>query len=846
MSDKARTSFPVAVVCADGELPTAPKLNAIGKQAKSGLSQMEYIVGDVWNMSGDLFLNSLSDNAAALMIPSLARYLGATKHLSPRVPYLPNIDQYTHTITAEEEGEGTTSELRLPYLPNGAVTYESKVDQDYKYLVTSATDFYVNPNTGDLYSGMFAVTGESITYKPVVTGDLGNATFNIIPDPDTNPSYNFGGVKIEYVNGSNDAEGYWIYLPPRMPLQTRVLEGTLPDPQPITENFSSTPTSDPKLFWLEKTQSAPVTQTYGNHYRYALPTIITDNWTTSSIIPTGYCYLWDPIGTKTIIEGLLFYCADANLPWKLKVTGSNLTTWLSTAAGIAAYSGKLTSATHVAADYPDTGLRLITVGSDLSIAFSKLMGDFLNHDHGSMSSLVNRPVPHNSLSGLIFEEGTPRFTPSELLNDDHSMYLERHGYNDSRDRYSNMMLGDLVLASTSNTSDYKNFTSDSNKIVFNKTFGSTIKAVSTESCDLLFWSKNTNAKWIFANNEDQNTDNSYIQLGVDTTTHDTFIRVDEPLTLCLEASSDNVLRNRIHFGVSTDATKPDIVIRPWLSAPSPVGLEFLMAPQGGLDGLHQSSSPLRAGDFTSFGLIGDKSLFDFCGLSIHKVTNTGAADVSWVIKLGRSYDVFDVGAIDPASYVKFTGNTGIAYDGITLAESTASYRIATRSSEWITLALTSPVHEVGWSGKYAAGASYWELTGVTTGILYNDISFWLDNWPQDFTIEGIEVYYYYPDTLGAGNSLSLEVAIPILSGTGVGSGWSEDIIHPIESLGSASAPYWTYHQEDLATHTIKKSNHLLRVSFRAQTDSNSTVLAIRPFIRLKGSYSSVSSFQPIS
>src|SRR5574343_1231291 len=94
MSDKLRTCFPVSVTFSDGELPTGAKLRGLSRQAKNSASIFEYAIGDLWNQSGDALVGQ--DTTNAVMIPSLARYLGATKNTNPYVPYLPLWNSYTH------------------------------------------------------------------------------------------------------------------------------------------------------------------------------------------------------------------------------------------------------------------------------------------------------------------------------------------------------------------------------------------------------------------------------------------------------------------------------------------------------------------------------------------------------------------------------------------------------------------------------------------------------------------------------------------------------------------------------------------------------------------------------
>jgi len=147
----------------------------------------------------------------------------------------------------------------------------------------------------------------------------------------------------------------------------------------------------------------------------------------------------------------------------LKATGTSLTSWLSQHGGTAGYtSSVLTSTSHLASHYPANGLRLITVGSDLSQAFSSLLGQYLTHDHSSSGSFPARPVDHGALKNN-FRNSTLPFVASAITNDHHPQYLIRDTAGATRDPFNNAMLDDLIMGSTTSGSNYANLTSESNK-----------------------------------------------------------------------------------------------------------------------------------------------------------------------------------------------------------------------------------------------------------------------------------------------------------------------------------------------------------------------------------------------
>jgi hypothetical protein len=474
MADKARSGFPISITFTEGELPTSTKLTSLAKQARRGLQLMEYAVGDIWNQGGDSILAKTSETAdEPLMIANIGRALGSPRLVSPRIPSLSSITSYTHNFT----NELGTHEARLPFPPAVGSTWgwtgtgcPVGAPQATKGVVDAANEWWVDTVTGhpgDMYFYDAIQADWELTYIPSVVGDIdSNATYNIIPDPDTGSSCGFQGLKLEYFNGVDGTQGYKIYLPPRQPLNLRRLDQSPQDDihiPAIPHNQTTTPADAFLTFWQDDS-AAGETGANASHYRYVLPKIITDNWSNSATIPAGLVYLWDPRGTGTIIEGVVFAAEAAATPktWYLVATGSNLTAWLSTSYGLAAYSdANLKLSTHGAALYPATGLRLITVGTSVAQLASSTHQQFMDHDHGSQGSMTGKPVPHSKLSGLILEGTSPQLVPSKLTNDDHVMYLERHGYSDARDYFSNKILGDLVISSKDGADGYESLDDDS-------------------------------------------------------------------------------------------------------------------------------------------------------------------------------------------------------------------------------------------------------------------------------------------------------------------------------------------------------------------------------------------------
>jgi hypothetical protein len=478
MSDKFRVTFPISVTFTDGEMPTAAKLNAATRQARQGLSQLEYAIGDVWNQAGDRVLTNTSVSTNALMIANVARYLGAANLANPRVPALPDVEVYTYNF--QNDAGNYEAVLTFPMAGGALFNWSgtgapSGAPESNASDVDAAGEWYVDRTTGWCLFYDEIQSDWELEYKPVIEGDLGaDATYNIIPDLTANSGYAFAGVKIEYVNGTDNSQGYYIYLPPRGPLD-RQLDRSPQDDILVpahSGNFTTTPATDSRHFWQADSVDGDVSGN-GDHYRYVLPKIITNDWSQASAVPAGLVYLWDSNNTGTIIEGLAFSAENATVPrkWVLVVSGAALDAWLA-GDGASAYStANLQSSSHAASLYPSTGLKLVTVGSPISDAVSSIVEMLLNHDHSTSNSLPSMPVDSNKLVNRFqpVVSGRGHLEESALTNDPFPQYLHRYGADivNVRDGFLGAMLGDILLANTDNVLDK---TANSSRIYFgNKT-----------------------------------------------------------------------------------------------------------------------------------------------------------------------------------------------------------------------------------------------------------------------------------------------------------------------------------------------------------------------------------------
>jgi hypothetical protein len=465
-------------------MPTSTKLSAIATQAKNGLGILEYAIGDIWNQGGDSFMAGVGLTTYALMIPNLSRYLGKPSLLNPRIHQSSAVTEYVHAALTTDVGNYEWT-LSLPPATGSTWSWAGTLaptgsPQANASDVNALGEWYIDMATGWCLFAQTVQADWTLTYVPQVDGDMGsNATSNIIPDPNTEGSYGFQGCKIAYKNNTDNSEGYIIYLPPVGPLDsTRRLDRSPQsqfDVSGNSANMSTTPDTTPVLFWQHYDNGGldvdATVGTYGEHYRYSLPKLITDNYSNGATLPAGMLRLWDHSQVGTILEGLTFTAEDVASPrsYVLIASGTALDTYVTNNLPTA-YSGCggatcLTNRDdHGPEYYPAAGLKLITVGNDVSSATSALTTMFFNHDHASANSLPGKLVDHGSLSNLFSPGAVPRLIASTFDNDDHPQYLYRGPTAMGRDPYKNGLLGDLFITSTNSSSNYDNVLANSKVI----------------------------------------------------------------------------------------------------------------------------------------------------------------------------------------------------------------------------------------------------------------------------------------------------------------------------------------------------------------------------------------------
>jgi len=482
MADKLRKLYQLPISFQDGELPNAKKFTALSSQPYAAFAAVELAIGDLWNQSGDAVLIDSSVTENALYLPQLARVIGKGSFMGPRVPYLSAIQNYYNYC-----GNATGKfEILLDFPPevgsawrrslNGGDSWSSVTPETSLGDVSASGDFYVDTDTGWLFS--YDALGASVIYqfKPVVSGDIpGEREYPVIPHLNTDTSYAFKSVKIEYVNGSDGSAGYYISLPPRGPLSSgaryagRDMQDGITAPV-HTDNIAADGNSGDRLLFQDDSVVAATAATYRTHYRYRLPAAITDNWSAGATLPEGMVYLFDP-ATGTIIEGLTLTAPTPTRKYGFIAAGSGLDAYLASANGVAVYpDANLQSSSELAALYPAGGLKVIQTGSaSLAYTSALILNKAMGKDTGSTfwGPLTSHAKITDNFDPL--DVGNPKFNPSTLDNDWHPQYLHRKGLNASaRDEWMNGMLGDLFMMSTVPGAfvDYDNLDGDSYGVQF--------------------------------------------------------------------------------------------------------------------------------------------------------------------------------------------------------------------------------------------------------------------------------------------------------------------------------------------------------------------------------------------
>lgn len=117
-----------------------------------------------------------------------------------------------------------------------------------------------------------------------------------------------------------------------------------------------------------------------------------------------------------------------------------------------------------ATDETITGkVQIYVANSSLGKLVECLYRLFYAHDHGSNGG---NGINHNAILGLYENTDLIKYQSTNKPNYDHPQYLNREGYITDSTVYNNAMLGDLLLASTSDNNRRNNLDTNSVKLIF--------------------------------------------------------------------------------------------------------------------------------------------------------------------------------------------------------------------------------------------------------------------------------------------------------------------------------------------------------------------------------------------
>lgn len=482
MSDKFRTTFVVPVSFAQGEQPTATKLNAVSTQARNGLAVLERAIGDMWNQSGDpvtaAYPNRVTNLARALGDQALLNsklplpdFTGTTS-VRIRQPIAPHLGKSEIILDFKPENDSILTASVQLLINNASASYTGP-SVNTRDLVDTDTEWFVDTTKGTVHLGRalhITQTTQYIEYTVLAANfpsdSVNSSGFSVIPNQ---TQLDWKGLKISSIS----ANKYFLTLPFRRPEATPLGLSKIPA---VTNNEAVIGTPGTIRYFGPTTAGYAFTAGISNarFYRYSLPEVAMGMFiapTAGTTIPSGTLYLWDTV-TNTIIDGVTFRIPDApmalfaaQVPWVIQAEGATLDQ---------VFSGFASSASsETAADYT-LGARfaLIGVGSSIAEAISQLRKELTEGD----AALGPRRRPsHRDLTETQPAQGgrhATNFPPSFVDGDGHPHLLSRLGSRASatvaehRDRFNNGILGDLLLLSTDPATNYQNLSAPSNYIYF--------------------------------------------------------------------------------------------------------------------------------------------------------------------------------------------------------------------------------------------------------------------------------------------------------------------------------------------------------------------------------------------
>lgn len=481
MADKFKSTYPIKVSFADGEQPTAAKLNSVSTQSKNGLTLIERALGDVWTQSGDATMN-----AEPLQIATLARAVGQ-QYQANAVMHKPNMgDTETIQVVQDVSSQDGQTEIHLDFKPSATDTVlEASLTVSgfaangvaTRDLVATATDYFIDTDEGIIYLG--APSGTALTtleYEvkglDFPTDSSSTSSYNVIPHPEMNTGWE--GIKIISLSTGK----FLLVLPPRRPLGAASEIGKIP-----REANNSVSLGGVDRYWYISSSNWGTQGTLAGNslalasskrYRHVLPEVIDTLVTGGALgatIPSGSLFLWDNTN-NTIIEGITFRVPEADTiygggraGWVIQAEASILDNLFSGLDSLITVDDPV--------DYKQR-FSIITVGEGAAEKARTLATELVTQNSGlgvqsrekHSSALLLNPINRDPGGGGDTYANPPA---AYREGDDHSYLLSREGSTtdgpSQRDRYNNAYLGDFLLAAVSGTTR-QGITVDSQAIHF--------------------------------------------------------------------------------------------------------------------------------------------------------------------------------------------------------------------------------------------------------------------------------------------------------------------------------------------------------------------------------------------
>ena len=443
-NDKLKDLTPSSVTFAPGESPTAEKLQGMMSQVEAGLAYLENIIGDV---AGE-------ESSFCTWLSTLARNIGDHSLLNPEV--LPNIqiDNYVQTlIPGKVEHEldllpvGSLSSLIASSSDSCVVPGQYKASPDLLLIPGDWTIASAYIKNGEEIRSRKLIThspseGKTIIFTKMTSGDgssLLGASENVIPSL---AQAEFGGPFPIVTLDNLSTRTYKIELPLR-----------LKDYNDLDEisGFSASNTA----------------ASAGLNTRYKFPDFFFDSaglnlgFNDANGLPKAIplnlikLYDWD---TKKEVSGIIGLKAVVNPATRR-------------------YQFMVQMDVGVLLNTTSGKYIVVVAGNSIAQQLKGLTRAVFGNtgSDGRMLRLISHKNLMNLRTGsLLYSNRSKYYGPSNIDNNDHSMYLHRDGFVDSdRGAGGNVLRGNLLIGSSSVGSDdadheHYNLVSDSFKIAFGK------------------------------------------------------------------------------------------------------------------------------------------------------------------------------------------------------------------------------------------------------------------------------------------------------------------------------------------------------------------------------------------